>query len=108
MSAGLDRVFQALGDPTRRRILERLARAEQPVMELARRFTISQPAVTKHLHVLEAAGLIARRKEGRVRWCRLLPGVLSGPQQWIERCRSMWEDRLDALEEYLAETSSEE
>jgi DNA-binding transcriptional ArsR family regulator len=103
----LDRVFHALADPTRRRILEQLAHQDQPVMELARLFAISQPAVTKHLHVLEGAGLITRRKEGRLRCCRIQPKALQASLDWIQRCRSFWNERLDALEEFLAESTDE-
>ena len=73
--------------------------------ELARQFVISQPAVTKHLNVLERAGLIARNKQGRQRFCRLQPNALQGSLDWIERCRDFWEQRLDALEEFLAESN---
>jgi DNA-binding transcriptional ArsR family regulator len=104
----LNRVFHALADPTRRRILEKLARHDQAVMELARQFAISQPAVTKHLHVLERARLITRRKKGRLRYCRIQPGALQISLDWIERCRRFWNDRLDGLEEFLAESSRAE
>jgi DNA-binding transcriptional ArsR family regulator len=102
-SATLDHVFHALADPTRRRLVEQLARQSQPVMELARAFSISQPAVTKHLGVLERAGLIVRRKVGRQRICELKPAVLSESIRWVERCRAFWTERLNALEEYIAE-----
>src|SRR4051794_3874641 len=95
--APLDQVFRALADPTRRRILEKLARQNHRVMELAADFAISQPAVTKHLDVLEGAGLITRTKKGRQRFCRLKPGALQAPFDWIDRCRTFWNDRLDAL-----------
>jgi DNA-binding transcriptional ArsR family regulator len=104
----LDRVFHALADPTRRAILENLARQDQAVMELAGRFAISQPAVTKHLRVLEKAGLITRRKMGRSRCCRIRPGALQGSLDWIQRCRRFWNERLDALEELLTESNPEE
>lgn len=104
----LDRVFHALADPTRRRILESLADHDEPVMSLAGRFTMSQPAVTKHLNVLERAGLIVRRKAGRQRVCRLQPDQLQKSRDWIDRCRSFWNQRLDALEELLADTQSVE
>jgi DNA-binding transcriptional ArsR family regulator len=104
----LDRVFQALADPTRRRILESLARGEEPVMSLAGRFAMSQPAVTKHLNVLERAGLIRRRKSGRQRLCQLQPNHLQFSRDWIDRCRNFWNQRLDALEELLSKTPPEE
>ena len=98
----LDRVFHALADPTRRRIVERLARREHTVMELARDFTISQPAVTKHLNVLAEARIITRRREGRLRYCRLRPAALDASLTWLARYRRLWNDRLDALETLLA------
>jgi len=100
---GLDRVFHALADPTRRRIIERLTRRECTVMELARDFTISQPAVTKHLNVLAEARIITRRREGRLRYCRLRPAALDASLAWLGRHRRLWNDRLDALDTLLAE-----
>jgi len=97
----LDRVFSALADPTRRAMLGRLARGEHTVTELARPFTISLPAVSKHLKVLERAGLIERRIEGRVHRCRLRPKPLEDAADWMAGCRAYWEGRLDALEVYL-------
>ena len=104
----LDRVFRALGDPTRRQILEQLAREDRPVMELARQFDLSQPAVTKHLGVLEGAGLITRTKAGRNRHCHLQPKALEESLEWIARCRQFWNERLDGLEQLLAESGEEE
>ena len=102
-SPPLDRVFHALADGTRRQIVERLARGERTVMDLAGDFTISQPAVTKHLNVLAQAGIITRRREGRLRYCRLRPASLQGSLAWLARYRRLWNDRLDALEGLLAE-----
>lgn len=102
-SSALDRVFHALADPTRRRIIERLTRGERTVMELAGDFTISQPAVTKHLNVLAAARIITRRREGRLRYCSLRPAGLAGSFDWLARYRRLWNDRLDALEALLAD-----
>lgn len=99
----LDGVFQALADPTRRRILEQLARGDRPVMDLAGRFDMTQPAVTKHLNVLESAGLIRRRRIGRQRMCQLKPDAFKPTLDWIRRCQAYWNQRLDALEEFLAE-----
>jgi DNA-binding transcriptional ArsR family regulator len=107
-TAPLDRVFHALADPTRRRIVHDLARGDRTVMDLARQFTMSQPAVTKHLNVLEAAGLIVRRREGRRRHCALRPRALRRPAAWLRRYESLWNRRLDALERLLAEPPTEE
>lgn len=97
------RLWQALADPTRRRIVERLAAGDQTVMELAGRFDISQPAVTKHLNVLEAAGVIRRMRQGRQRRCTLRAESLQTSLEWLEQVRSLWNARLDAFEGLLAE-----
>ncbi len=107
-SAPIDRVFRALADPTRRRILERLARRDHAVGELVEQFDISQPAVTKHLNVLAEARLVSRRRRGRERVCRIEPAALQHSADWIEACRTLWNLRLDALETLMAEISSEE
>jgi DNA-binding transcriptional ArsR family regulator len=107
-AAPLDRVFRALADPTRRRIVHDLARGDRTVMDLARQFAMSQPAVTKHLNVLESAGLIARHREGRRRRCALRPRALRRPTAWLRRYESLWNQRLDALERLLAEPRTEE
>jgi DNA-binding transcriptional ArsR family regulator len=107
----LDRTFGALADPTRRAILERLASGEASVLELARPHRMSLPAVSKHLRVLEGAGLIARRKDGRVRRCRLRARPMRDAAAWIEHYRRFWEQQFDALAGYLAkqdEQSKEE
>ncbi len=104
----LDRVFRALGDPTRRRIIRDLTQQDRTVMDLARQFAISQPAVTKHLHVLERAGLIRRTREGRTRRCTLRPAGLRASRAWIDRVERFWNRRLDALERLLAEIPTEE
>jgi DNA-binding transcriptional ArsR family regulator len=96
----LDTAFSALSDPTRRAILARLAAGEQTVMELAQPFAMSQPAVSKHLRVLENAGLIARRVEGAKRPCRLAKGGVEAIDQWLAMLRKALEanyDRLDAV-----------
>jgi DNA-binding transcriptional ArsR family regulator len=98
----LDRVFQALADPTRRRILERLAAGDQPVSELVRHFDMSQPAVTKHLNVLQRAGLITRHRSGRLRLSRARHDALRSPMRWMRRYTRLWNDRLDTLEALLA------
>jgi len=95
--------FAALADPTRRAILGRLASGEASVTELAEPFAISLPAVSKHLKVLEKAGLISRTREAQWRPCRLEPEALKEVDDWVERYRDLWERRLDRLGEYLRE-----
>ncbi|MGH7546897.1 MAG: ArsR/SmtB family transcription factor [Gemmatimonadales bacterium] len=104
----LDITFAALADPTRRAILARLAGRDASVTELARPFRISLPAVHKHLGVLERAGLIARQKHGRVRRCRLVARPMKSAARWIERYRRFWEQQLDALAAYLAQSNNQE
>ena len=99
----LDWVFQALADPTRRGMVERLSRGPVSVSELARPLAMSLPAVVQHLHVLEASGLIWSEKIGRVRTCRIEPEALRTAEQWIAERRTSWERRLDRLGAYLAE-----
>jgi DNA-binding transcriptional ArsR family regulator len=99
----LDHTFSALADPTRREILAQLADGERSVGELAAPFDVSLPAVSRHLRVLESAGLITREREGRVRRCRLEPQPLGDALEWIARYGRFWEDRLDSLERFLAE-----
>ncbi len=99
----LSTTFAALADPTRRAILARLTRGEQSVSELAEPFDISLPAVTKHLKVLERAGLITRGREAQWRPCRLEAKPLRDASHWIERYRRFWEERLDRLGDYLRE-----
>ena len=103
--ARLDAVFSALSDPTRRAILERLARHDATVGELAAPFDVSLPAISKHLRVLENAGLLAREKRGRVHRCRFVPGPIVEATGWLGRYQRFWEERLDALEDYLRETA---
>ncbi|TRW14402.1 ArsR/SmtB family transcription factor [Glacieibacterium frigidum] len=96
----LDTTFGALADPTRRAILAQLALGEATVMDIARPFAMSQPAVSRHLKVLEGAGLIVRRIEGTKRPCRLVPGALDAVDDWLRQLRAGLEanyDRLDAL-----------
>ncbi|MGH2722795.1 MAG: ArsR/SmtB family transcription factor [Actinomycetota bacterium] len=99
----LDRTFGALADPTRRAILARLAAGEASVTELAEPFEISLPAVSKHLKVLERAGLIARGRERQWRPARLEAGPLKEVAEWAERYRRFWEESYDRLDEYLEE-----
>jgi DNA-binding transcriptional ArsR family regulator len=97
----LSDTFQALADPTRRAILARLASGEASVNELAKPFAISQPAISKHLKVLERAGLISRSREAQYRPCRLEPQALKKVDEWLEDYRRLWNARLDRLEAYL-------
>ena len=95
--------FAALADPTRRAILARLALGETSVSEIAKPFDISGPAISKHLKVLEHAGLITRSREAQWRPCKLEPQALKSVDDWLERYRRLWEHRLDRLEDYLRE-----
>lgn len=97
----LSATFAALADPTRRAILARLALGETSVTELAEPFEMSLPAVSKHLKVLERAGLIARGREAQWRPCRIEPTALKGVDDWLERYRRFWEEGFDRLDEYL-------
>src|ERR1700761_4829139 len=98
----LSGTFQALADPTRRAILARLASGEASVNDLAKPFAISQPAISKHLKVLERAGLISRSREAQYRPCRLEPQALRRVDEWLEEYRRLWDARLDRLEAYLS------
>ena len=97
----LSSTFAALADPTRRAILARLALGETSVTELAKPFDISGPAISKHLKVLERAGLIARGREAQWRPCRIEFKALQGVDDWLEEYRRLWEERFDRLEDYL-------
>ena len=97
----LSATFAALADPTRRAILARLASGETSVTELAAPFDMTLPAVTKHLKVLQRAGLITRGREAQWRPCKLEPAPLRDADAWIEQYRQLWEARFDRLEEYL-------
>jgi DNA-binding transcriptional ArsR family regulator len=102
-SAPLDLVFQALADPTRRVIVERLSRGPASVSVLARPLAMSLPAVMQHLQVLETSGLVRSDKVGRVRTCRIEPAALRTAEHWVAGRRASWERRLDRLGDYLAE-----
>src|SRR5215510_3926372 len=104
----LSNTFSALSDPTRRAILARLARGETPVTELAKPFDMSLPAISKHLKVLEKAGLITRGREAQWRPCRIEPKALKNVDDWLEGYRRFWVERLDRLEEYLRELQANE
>jgi DNA-binding transcriptional ArsR family regulator len=99
----LSTTFQALADPTRRAILARLSLGEASVGELAEPFAMSGPAVTKHLKVLERAGLISRGREAQWRPCKLEAAGLKDVDDWLERYRKFWEQRFDQLDDYLKE-----
>jgi len=98
---GLDHTFNALSDPTRRAILARLAQGEATVGELARPFAISQPAISRHLKVLEKAALISNERRGKHRRCRLRPEALDGAAAWLEFHRRFWTGSLDRLDAHL-------
>jgi DNA-binding transcriptional ArsR family regulator len=99
----LSATFAALADPTRRAILARLVLGETSVGELAKPFDISGPAISKHLKVLEGAGLITRGREAQWRPCKLEPASLKPVDEWLENYRRLWEQRLDRLDAYLQE-----
>jgi len=104
----LSTTFSALADPTRRAILARLVSGEVSVTELAEPFAMSLPAVSKHLKVLESAGLIARSREAQWRPCRLEAGPLKDAAGWLEHYRQFWDESLDRLDDYLGELQAEE
>ena len=99
----LDLAFGALAHPIRRGILARLSTGEATVAELAKPFKVSAPAITKHMRVLEKAGLLSREKKGREHHCRLEQERMKEAEEWIEAQRKFWNDKLDALERYLKE-----
>jgi DNA-binding transcriptional ArsR family regulator len=101
ISQALDKVFAALANPTRRAILERLAQGDTSVSDLATPFAMSLPAISKHLRVLEQAGLIARTKDGRVHRLRLMAQPIRDAAAWMAYYQQFWETRLDALADYL-------
>jgi DNA-binding transcriptional ArsR family regulator len=104
----LSSTFSALADPTRRAILARLAAGETSVTELAKPFKMTLPGISKHIKVLEQAGLIARGREAQWRPCRLQAQPLRGASDWIEHYRRFWEERLDRLDEYLKKLQAKE
>ncbi|MGA7987976.1 MAG: metalloregulator ArsR/SmtB family transcription factor [Candidatus Dormiibacterota bacterium] len=103
--ATIDRVFQALADPSRRGMVDRLCRGPASVSELAQPLSMSLAAVVQHLQVLEASGLIRSEKVGRVRTCRIEPVALTAAERWISQRRAQWESRLDRLDALLAQDS---
>ena len=106
-TARLDAVFSALADPTRRAIIERLSRGEARVTEVAEPFAMSLNAVSKHIHVLEASGLLDRRRKGRDHILTINASSLDEVDGWIEQTRRYWEVRLDAMERVLLELETE-
>lgn len=106
--AQFDATFAALADPTRRAILSRLAKGEATVNELAAPFNMTQPSISKHLKVLERAGLISRGREGQTRPCRLETDPLKKVAQWVETYRHLWEDSFDRLDAHLKATQFDE
>src|SRR6202162_1931481 len=104
----LNHTFAALADPTRRAILARLISGEASVTEVSKPFDMSMPAVSKHLKVLEHAGLIARGREAQWRPCRLEAGPLKDVSEWLDHYRVIWEQRLDRLDDYLRELQAKE
>ena len=103
MTDPLSLSFAALADPTRRAILARLASGEATVTELAAPFALKQPSITKHLKVLETAGLISRRRAAQTRPCKLETAPLKDVSRWIEAYRHLWDDSFDKLDAYLRE-----
>src|SRR4030081_2584934 len=99
----LSLTFAALADPTRRAILARLAQGEATVIELAEPFQLSLPGVSKHLKVLQHAGLISQGRRGQWRPCRIEPARLKDVSDWVERYRAIWEERFERLDDYLRE-----
>ena len=99
--AELDRLFQALSDPTRRAVVERLGDGPAPTTELARPFAMALPSFLQHLDVLEKAGLVTSQKTGRVRTYRLTPEPLQEAEDWMTNMRTLWERRLDQFDEYV-------
>jgi DNA-binding transcriptional ArsR family regulator len=107
-SLELDQVFQALADPSRREMVERLSRGPASVSELAEPLPMSLPGVVQHLAVLEESGLVRSEKVGRVRNCRIEANALRRAERWISERRALWERRLDRLGDYLAEQTDPE
>lgn len=107
-SSPLDLAYQALSDPTRRAMVERLSRGPASVSELAKPFAMSMSAVVQHLKILEASGLVASEKVGRVRTCRVEPEALGGAERWINERRKSVEQSLDRLGAFLDATRDEE
>ena len=106
--SALTAVFSALADPTRRAILQRLRRGEATVTELAQPFAMTLPAISKHLKVLERAGLISRGREAQWRPCRLEAKAMQGATRWLDEYRQYWEESFDRLSDYLTAVQQED
>lgn len=106
--AALDLAFQALADPSRRAMVDRLSQGPASVSELAKPLAMSLPGVMQHLAVLEASGLVVSEKIGRTRTCRIEPKIFNQAEQWIAERRALWERRFDRLEAFLEETKDED
>jgi DNA-binding transcriptional ArsR family regulator len=104
-SSTLDNTFSALSDPTRRAIISQLANGELPISEIASPFQMSLPAVSKHIRVLESAGLVIRRKRGRINYCRLNAKPLRDAAKWLVFYQQFWDAKLDSLATFLEEDS---
>ena len=104
----LSTTFAALADPTRRAILERLAQGDATVGELAEPFAMTLPAISKHLSVLERAGLVAKSRDGQRRYCRITATPLKNANAWLDEYRRHWEANLDSLDTYLARLQNQE
>ncbi len=104
----IDATFRALGDPTRRRVIELLGAGPASMTELSRPFDITLPSLSKHLGILERSGLVRSKKVGRVRTYRLVPSKLESAERWLSRQRAVWERRLDQLDEHLKTMREEE
>ena len=107
-AATIDATFRALGDPTRRRVVELLRAGPASMTELSHPFGITLPSLSKHLDILEQSGLVRSTKVGRVRTYRLVPSRLEAAEQWLAKQRTMWERRLDQLDEHLKAMKEEE
>jgi len=101
-STSLDTIFHALADPTRRAVVQRLAKGPAPVKELAEPYDMALPSFMKHLNVLEEAGLIASKKQGRVRTCSFNPDKLEAAEKWFDEQRALWASRFDNLDTLLS------
>ncbi len=107
-SSTLDNTFSALSDPTRRAIISQLANGELPIMKIASSFQMSLPAVSKHIRVLEGAGLLIRRKQGRINYCHLNAKPLQEAAKWLVFYQQFWEAKLDSLTNFLEDNSDQE